>query len=103
VASGPESGVCAAAGRNQEARPAIRFAVIGVNHAHTYSQVGAVQRGGGELVSFYAPEADLAAEFGKRFPQAKLARGENEILEDSSIQLVLSSAIPDQRAPYVLR
>lgn len=48
-------------------------------------------------------KADLAAEFGKRFPQAKLARGENEILEDSSIQLVLSSAIPDQRAPYVLR
>ena len=30
-------------------------------------------RGGGELVSFFAKEPDLAAAFAKRFPQAKLA------------------------------
>jgi hypothetical protein len=29
--------------------------------------VEAMRRGGGTLVSFYTPEADLAAEFGKRF------------------------------------
>jgi predicted dehydrogenase len=65
--------------------------------------VEAVMRGGGQLVSFYAPEADLAAEFGKRYPQAKAARSENEILEDTSIRLVLSSAVPDQRAPLGIR
>jgi predicted dehydrogenase len=103
-ASAPDSGVRAAAReRGQDVQKRIRFAVIGVNHAHIYGQVGAVQRGGGELVSFYASETDLAAEFGKRFPQAKLARGEDEILEDRSIQLVLSSAIPDQRAPIGIR
>jgi predicted dehydrogenase len=104
LASSPDSGVRAVAReQGQDAQKKIRFAVIGVNHAHIYGQVGAVQRGGGELVSFYAPEADLAAEFGKRFPQAKLARGEDEILDDRSIQLVLSSAIPDQRAPIGIR
>jgi predicted dehydrogenase len=103
-ASGPDSGVRVASGvRSKAAQPRIRFAVIGVNHAHIYSQVGAVLRGGGELVSFYAPEADLAADFSKRFPQAKRAGGEAEVLEDSSIQLVLSSAIPDQRAPLGIR
>ena len=32
--------------------PRIRFSVIGINHAHIYSQVDAVTRGGGQLVSF---------------------------------------------------
>jgi len=83
--------------------PKIRFAVIGINHSHINSQVGAVLRGGGELVHLYAKEPDLTAAFLKRFPQAKLARGEKEILEDATIQLVLSSAIPDERAPLGIR
>jgi len=81
----------------------IKFAVIGMNHGHIYSQVEAVTRGGGELVSYYAKETDLTAAFAKRFPQAKLAASEKEILEDKSIQLVLSSAIPDERAPIGIR
>jgi predicted dehydrogenase len=83
--------------------PRLKFAVIGLNHYHIYSQIEAAQRGGGELVSFYAKEADLAAEFQKRFPQVKLVREENEILDDSSIELVLSAAIPNQRAPLGIR
>ncbi len=78
--------------------PRIRFAAIGINHDHINGQVNAVLRGGGQLISFYAKEPDLAAEFSKKFPQAKRARSEREILEDSSIQLVLSSAIPNERA-----
>jgi predicted dehydrogenase len=77
----------------------IRFAVIGVNHPHINSQTNAVIRGGGEFVSFYAKEPDLAAAFGKQFPQAKLARSDKEILEDPSIQLVVSAGIPVDRAP----
>ena len=60
-------------------------------------------QGGGELVSFYAKEADLAAAFCRRFPQATLARSEREILEDASIQLVLSASIASERAPWASR
>ncbi len=81
----------------------IRFAAIGLNHGHIYGQVEAVVRGGGELVSFFAKEPELAAAFAKRYPQAKLARSEDEILNDKSIQLVLSAAIPDERAPLGIR
>jgi predicted dehydrogenase len=77
----------------------IRFSVIGINHDHIHAQVGAVSRGGGQFVSFYAKEPDLAAAFARRYPDAKIARSEKEILEDSSIQLVLSAAIPEDRAP----
>jgi predicted dehydrogenase len=81
----------------------IRFAVIGINHNHINSQVDAVLRGGGELMSVYAKEADLTAAFIKRFPQAKVARSENEILDDKAVQLVLSAGIPDERAPLGIR
>jgi predicted dehydrogenase len=77
----------------------IRFSAIGLNHDHINGQVGALQRGGGELVSFYAKEPELVAAFSKRFPKAKLARSEKEILEDRSIQLVASAAIASERAP----
>lgn len=81
----------------------IRFAAIGLNHGHINGQVETVIRGGGELVSFYAKEPELIASFSKRFPQAKLARSEKEILEDKSIQLVVSAAIPVERAPLGIR
>ena len=79
--------------------PRIKFAVIGINHNHINSQVETVKKGGGEFVSFYAKEPDLAAEFSKKFPEAKQVRDVKEILEDKNIQLVLSAAIPDERAP----
>lgn len=83
--------------------PRIRFSVIGINHGHIYSMVEAVIRGGGELVSFYAAEPELREAFTKRYPQVTIARGEQEILDDKNIQLVLSSIIPDERAPLGLR
>jgi predicted dehydrogenase len=103
AAAEERSGMSFAAGQGKEVPPLIRFAVVNVNHSHIYSMVDAVLRGGGALVSFYAPEPELADQFGKRYPQAKLARGEQEILEDNSIKLVLSSGIPDQRAPLGIR
>lgn len=76
----------------------IRFSVININHGHIYGMVGAVIRGGGELVSVYAKEPDLLAGFTKQFPKVKVASSQQEILEDNSIQLILSSGIPDERA-----
>ncbi|MFN3850116.1 MAG: Gfo/Idh/MocA family protein [Spirosomataceae bacterium] len=83
--------------------PRIKFAVIGMNHSHIYGQVEAVKKGGGQLVAYYAKEANLIADFAKRYPDAKLVKDEKEILEDKSIQLVLSSAIASERAPLGIR
>ena len=81
------------------AEPKIRFSVININHNHIYGMVDAVTRGGGQLVSFYAKEPDLVAAFAKKYPAAKLATDKKEILEDKSIQLIMSSGIPVERAP----
>lgn len=83
--------------------PQIRFAVIGLNHGHIYGQTEAMLRNGGELVSVYAKEADLLAQFTKRYPDAKVAKSELEILEDNGVQMVLSAGIPIDRAPLGVR
>jgi predicted dehydrogenase len=77
----------------------LKLSVIGVNHDHIYAQVEAARRGGGELISFYAKEPELAATFSKHYPDVKLAGSEKEILEDPSIKLILSASIPNERAP----
>ena len=81
----------------------IKFAVINIDHPHIYGMADAIKRGGGELVALYANQPDLVASFLKSYPEAKLAKNENEILEDPSIHLVLSSGIPDERAPLGIR
>ena len=85
------------------AKNKIRFSVIGVDHYHIMGMTAAVIRGGGELVSVYATAPKQIADFQKQFPQAKLARSEEEILNDPSIQLVAGAPIPDQRTPLGIR
>jgi predicted dehydrogenase len=82
--------------------PRIHFAVIGVNHGHIHRQVEAVTRGGGELISFYAKEPDLADAFAKKYPHARRAASEREILESDEIQLIVSAAIPNERAALAI-
>jgi predicted dehydrogenase len=80
-------------------KPTIRFSAININHNHIYGMVRLLLRAGAEFVSFYAPEPDLIAEFSQAFPQARLASSAKEILEDASIQMVLTSGIASERAP----
>jgi len=81
----------------------IKFAVCGMSHDHIYGMIGAIQRGGGELVAAWVGEPDKLATFTKRFPDVKVVKTQDEILNDPSIQLVLSSQIANERAPLGVR
>ncbi len=81
----------------------IKFAVCGMSHDHIYGMIGAVKRGGGELVVAWAGEEDKVATFKKRFPDVKMVATQDEILNDPSVQLVLSSQIANERAPLAVR
>jgi len=91
--------------QEQDAAPKyhIKFAVCGMSHDHIYGMIGAIQRGGGELVAAWGGEEDKLAIFTKRFPNVKIVKTQNEIIEDPSIQLVLSSQIANERAPIGIR
>lgn len=80
----------------------IKFAAIGLNHNHIYGQVDLMLRAGAEFVAFHSPEDDLAATFGARYPQAKRVATAAEILEDRTIAMVLTAAIPADRAAIAI-
>ena len=94
-----------APGADEDAKPkySIKFAVIGLDHAHIMGITAAVIRGGGELAAFYSTLPREIAGFQKIYPQARLAKSEEEILNDTSIQLVASASIPNLRAPLGIR
>ena len=81
----------------------IKFAVCGLSHDHIYGMTGAVQRGGGELVAVWGSEEDKVAQYARRFPSAKVVKTQEEILEDPSVQLVLTSQVPMERAGIAVR
>ncbi|MDQ6671651.1 MAG: Gfo/Idh/MocA family oxidoreductase [Chloroflexota bacterium] len=76
----------------------VRFGVIGVNHNHIHGMTDLLVGAGAELVTCFAAEPELAADFVRRYPQARLARSADEVLEDTSISLIATAAIPSERA-----
>jgi len=81
----------------------LRFAAIGLNHGHIYGQTRLMINAGAELAGYFAVEPELCSQYEQAFPQAKRARSEAELLEDRTIQLILTAAIPSQRAPLGVR
>ena len=81
----------------------IRFAAIGFEHGHIYGQVQVMLDAGAELVSFHDVDPERVARFQSAFPQGKQAETIEQILEDESIDLVVSAAVPNERAPLGIR
>jgi predicted dehydrogenase len=98
-----EDAVIAPAQADEPPKYHIKFAVCGMSHDHIYGMIGAVQRGGGEMVAAWAGEDDKIAAFKKHFPDVKMVQTQDEILNDPSVQLVLSSQIANERAPLGVR
>lgn len=86
------------AGNTPAPKHSIRFAVCGMSHDHIYGMTEAIRRGGGELALAYGTEPEKVAAFRKRYPEVKWASSEDEVVNDNSIQLVLSSKIANERA-----
>jgi predicted dehydrogenase len=87
----------------QKPKHHIRFAVCGMSHDHVHGMIGAVQRGGGELVAYWGAEPDKLAVFRQRYPNAKEAATQEAVLNDPSIVLVLSSQVANARAGIGVR
>jgi predicted dehydrogenase len=81
----------------------IRFGVCGMSHDHIHGMIKAIERGGGELVAAWGAEPDKLAVFTKRYPNVKMVKDPDAILDDASLALVLSSQIANERAGIGVR
>ncbi|WP_331714665.1 Gfo/Idh/MocA family protein [Auraticoccus cholistanensis] len=82
----------------------IRIAAVGLDHAHAFGQIGGLVQQGAELVGLSSddPEAAVAQEVRRRWPDAPWVDDPTELLHDPTVDLVVTAAVPDRRAPIAL-
>ncbi len=81
----------------------LNFAAIGLDHRHIYDQVAHMLDSGGVFKGYWTEgEPGTLDGFIKRFPDAERHRDRRAILDDVSINLILISAIPADRAALAI-
>lgn len=77
----------------------LRFAAIGLDHRHIYEQVGRLLELGCVCVGYWTEgEPQPLAGFLKRFPHIPRVADKRRLLEDATVSLVVTAAIPSDRA-----
>ncbi len=79
------------------------FAACSLDHGHIYGQCNGLVEAGGFLKWVYDPDSAKVSAFREKFPTAKPARSEEEILDDPEVRLVAAAAIPNRRGPLGCR
>ncbi len=80
-----------------------RFAAIGLDHGHIYGMCNGLREAGAELVAVYDPDPLKVAAFIQAYPGTRAASSEQALLDDASLHLIASAAVPCERAPLGLR
>ena len=83
--------------------PPLRFAVIGLEHIHGEIMTQGLLDAGGILIGVHDQDPNKVAAFLKKFPQALSASSEQALIDDPSIHLIVSAAIPNQRSSLSTR
>ncbi len=98
------------AGYAPDARPAavvepgrFRFAAVGLDHGHIAGMCNGLTGAGAELSLVYDPDPAKVAALCARFPAARPATCEQEVLEDPDVALVACAAVPADRCAVGLR
>ena len=86
------------------AEPPLRFAAIGLDHRHIYHQVGRLLALGGACTGFWTEgEPQPLGGFLERFPDLPRVDDPERLLEDPEVDLIVTAAIPDERAGIAVR
>lgn len=80
-----------------------RFAAVGLDHGHIYGMTDGLIQAGAEVSCVYDADAERAENFAKRYPTARVASSEQEILDDPDVRMVATAAVASERAPISLR
>ena len=80
-----------------------KFAAAHLDHGHINGQCNGLVEAGGVLTHVYDPDPEKVAQLCQKFPNAKAVDSLEAILEDDSVHLVASAAIPSKRGPLGCR
>ena len=82
----------------------VRFAAVGLDHAHIFGQVAGLIEAGAEFVALATddPDAAIAKTIRERYPDVEVADDPDELAGRDGIDLVVTAAVPDRRGPIAL-
>jgi len=79
------------------------FAAVALEHGHIYGQCNGLLEAGAELTWVWDPDPAKVERFRKTFPQARVARALEEVLDDPAVRLVAAAGVPSERGPLGCR
>ena len=79
------------------------FAAVALEHGHIYGMCNGLTETGAELKWVYDPDPKKVKAFLEKFPQAKEARSEEEILDDKDVKLIAVAAVTSERCDLGMR
>lgn len=79
------------------------FSATHLDHGHIFGMCEGLVGAGGTLKWVYDPDPAKVNEFRKKFPEVKVARSEDEVLDDAEVRLVASAAVTSERAGVGIR
>jgi predicted dehydrogenase len=82
----------------------VRFAAVGLDHAHAFGQIAGLLAQGCELVGLASDDRGSAIARGvaQRWPDVPWADHPDDLLTDPSVDLVVTAAVPDRRGPIAV-
>ena len=79
------------------------FAAVGLDHGHIFGMTDGLIGAGAVVKWVFDESPDRIAAFTQRYPTARVASSEQEVLDDPEVRLVATAAIASERAPIGLR
>ena len=75
-----------------------QFAAVQFEHGHIYGQIAHFKNSGAKLKWIFDKRSDVLKTLAEKYPEAKVARSMDEILDDPQVKLVTAADIPSDRA-----
>ena len=79
------------------------FSAVRLDHGHIFGMSNALTEAGGTLKYVWDPDPKKVEAFVKAFPQVKVARSEEEALEDKETHMIAGAAVTSERCALGLR
>lgn len=83
----------------------VRFAAVGLDHAHIFGQVAGLTGAGAEFAAMATddPSAAVATQLKERYPDVRFVDDVAELINSDDIDLVVTAAVPDRRGPIAVQ
>jgi len=83
---------------------AVRFAAVGLDHAHIFGQIAGLVGAGAEFVGMATddPAAAIATRIRERYPEVPVVESPDDLISRDGIDLIVTAAVPDRRGPIAV-